>query len=112
MPIYDYRCTAGHEFEERRSYDDSLVPCRCGLDAQRQAVNHIAVIGQTSVPRDERNYRHTFSEYREAVDEVQDGYERVNQARAPSEQVKQPDYLSLAKAQAVAHGVPIRKDTL
>lgn len=112
MPIYAYRCSAGHKFEERRSYGDSIVLCGCGLDAERQAVNHVAVIGQAGVPRDERNYRHTFSEYREAVAEVQDGYERVNQARAPSEQIKEPDYFGVAKKRAVAHGAPIRKDAL
>ena len=27
MPIYDYRCEDGHEFEAKRGYEDTEIPC-------------------------------------------------------------------------------------
>jgi putative FmdB family regulatory protein len=37
MPIYEYRCERGHDFEEfQRMADDPLTACRiCGAPAQR-----------------------------------------------------------------------------
>jgi putative FmdB family regulatory protein len=37
MPIYEYRCERGHEFEEfQRMADDPLTACKiCGAPAQR-----------------------------------------------------------------------------
>jgi hypothetical protein len=83
------------------------VECACGSEANREAVNRVAIIGAVPVPRDERNYRQSFAEYREAVAEVADGYERVNRDRAPGERIREPDYYERAKAQAIAKGVPI-----
>ncbi len=111
-PLYTYRCPEGHETEMLMPLSVETAVCSCGVQAQRQSVYHFAVMGQATTPRDERSYRHGFREYQAAVAEVSDGYERLNQARAPSEQIKEPDYFGLAKARAVAHGVPIRKDTL
>ena len=110
MPIYTYSCTEGHEAELLRDMSVETVSCSCGARASRGSVNRIAVIGQVSTPRDERKYRHTYGEYREAVAEVNDSYERVNQSRAPSEQVKEPNYMDIAKSKAVSHGASILKD--
>ena len=86
--------------------------CSCGVQAQRQSVYHVAVVGQAATPRDERNYRHSFAQYNEAIQEVSDGYDRVNNDRPPSERIRPPDYYAIARDQAVAHGAPIRKDAL
>ena len=111
-PLYTYRCPEGHETEMLMPFSVETTVCSCGVQAQRQSVYHFAVVGQAAVPRDERSYRQSFGEYQDAVAEVSDGYERMNRDRAPSEQIKEPDYSGLAKARAVAHGVPIRNDTL
>lgn len=108
MPIYRYTCPSGHEAELLRPMDVGAVPCACGASASRRAVNRVAYIGRAPVPRDERSYRQSYGEYREAVAEVADHYERVNGERAPAEQVREPDYYDLAKAQAVAKGAVIR----
>ena len=108
MPIYSYRCGQGHETELLRPFEVAEVLCGCGDQAIRSSVNRLSVIGQVPVPRDERSYRKSYGEYREAAAEVADGYERVNRDRAPSEQVKGTDYYSLAKAQAIAKGAPIK----
>lgn len=41
MPRYDYKCPAGHLFEQEAGYDDSKFPCQkkgCDLLAKREAV--------------------------------------------------------------------------
>lgn len=84
--------------------------CSCGLLANRSSVNHLTVIGTATVPRDERNYRQSYGEYREAVVEVADQHQRVNDSRSPGEWVQSPDYYALAKAQSRARGVKIQDD--
>ena len=84
------------------------VSCSCGAEAKRQAVNHISHIGRAVVPSDQRAYRQSFSEYREAVDEVADSYSRVNNDRAPSERVLETDYYKAAKRKAQSQGAAIR----
>ena len=108
MPLFRYACPSGHEVELLRHRSVDAVPCACGAEAQRCAVNHVAVIGRATVPRDHRNYRQSYGEYREAVAEVADGYKQVNDSRGPREQVQSPDYYGLAKAQATAKGFPVR----
>ncbi len=82
-------------------------PCFCGSVADRLAVNRMVVIGTATVPRDERNYRQSYGEYREAVAEVADHYQRVNGERAPGEQVRGPNYYNIARAQARATGAKV-----
>ena len=108
MPFYSYRCPQGHDQELLRPREVVSVPCPCGEDGIRQAVNRLAVIGKAVIPRDQRSYRQTFSEYNEALAEVADSYARVNDSRPPEDHVQQPDYFGLATKQAVDKGVPIR----
>ena len=107
MPLYRYRCSNGHEAELLRPMRVSGVVCHCGDVGLRQAVNPLAVIGKAGVPRDQRSYRKSYGEYREAVAEVADHYERVNGERAPRDHVQEPDYYGLAERQAIAKGAPI-----
>ncbi len=108
MPLFRYVCPNGHEVEALQHRSVDTVPCECGASALRQAVNQVTVIGRATVPQNERNYRKSFGEYREAVAEVADCYQRVNDERAPEERVQRPDYYGLARAQAIAQGAPIR----
>lgn len=105
MPLYRYLCPHGHEAELVRPMGARAVECSCGAEAQRQSVYRLAVIGNAAVPRDERNYRHEYSEYSEAMAEVSDFY---NTKRANGDPVREPDYYSLARQQAAAQGVAVR----
>ena len=105
MPIYRYRCPQGHESERLRPFDVSETSCPCGQTAERQAVYRMSMIGNTEIPRDERNYRQSFSEYQDALHDVVHKYERAYDNHDP---VREPDYYALAKTQAIAKGAPIR----
>lgn len=107
MPIYRYCCPQGHEADKLRPMDVATAVCSCGLSAKRSPVNHLTVIGTALIPRDERNYRQSYGEYREAVMEVADHYERVNDSRPPREHIQPLDHYALAKAQAKAKGAMI-----
>ena len=103
--MFAYRCPQGHETDELRHHDVVSIPCLCGAEALRQAVNQFAVIGQASVPRDERNYRKSYSEYREALADVVYDNEKVQKN---GQRVIEPDYYDAARAQAKAKGANIR----
>lgn len=105
MPLFTFVCPAGHTAELLRHRDVVLVACPCGLAGERQAVNRVSLIGQATVPRDERSYRHEFREFAEASAEVGDFYGRKT---ADGDPVNVPDYYALARAQAIAAGAPIR----
>lgn len=47
MPLYDYRCDAGHVTEAMRTYDerDLPQPCACGLDGMRVWLKAARVVG-------------------------------------------------------------------
>ncbi len=49
MPLYDFACKRGHITEERRGYNDSVIPCpSCGKRAQRVPVYvEQFIIGET-----------------------------------------------------------------
>ena len=105
MPLYGFRCDQGHETELLCAIGaEVIVVCSCGGLAHRYAVNRLAVIGQATVPRDERNYRKTYGEYREAVAEVADHYER---RRSNGERVQEPNYYGMARQQAIAKGAKL-----
>ena len=108
MPLYGYRCSNGHEIELIRPMGVDAISCPCGVESERQAVNRVAHIGRAIVPQDQKTYRQSFSEYREAVDEVADSYSRVNNDRAPSEKVLETDYYKAAKRKAQSQGAAIR----
>lgn len=38
MPVYDFRCEAGHFFDRRASYEETVTRCQCGAPARRQSV--------------------------------------------------------------------------
>lgn len=108
MPLYQYRCSQGHEEELIRQMGVDTVPCPCGLSSKRRTVNQVAHIGRAAVPQDQRNYRQSFSEYREAVAEVSDGYSRINNDRAPNEKVLEPNLFEFAKSKAQSQGAAIK----
>ena len=107
MPLFRYSCPNGHEIEAIRHRSVGTILCECGASAPRQEVNHVAILGRASVPRDQRSYRKSYGEYREAVVEVADHYERVNKDREVEERVRKPDYYGIAKAQAEKKGAQI-----
>ena len=108
MPLYGYQCPQGHEVELIRPIGVDTALCPCGEESKRRTIYRVAHIGRAVVPRDQQTYRQSFGEYREAVAEVEDGYSRINNERAPHEQVSTPNYFELAKSKAQAQGAAIR----
>jgi len=108
MPLYGYQCPKGHEVELIRPIGVDTASCPCGAESKRQTVNRVAHIGRAAIPRDQQSYRESFSEYQEAVAEVSDSYGRVNNERAPNEQVSEPNYFGLAKSKAQSQGAAIK----
>ena len=108
MPLYGYQCPQGHEVELIRPIGVDTVLCPCGDESKRQTVNRVSHIGRAAIPRDQKTYRQSFSEYREAVAEVSDSYSRINNERAPHEQALKPNYFQLAKSKARSQGAAIR----
>lgn len=49
MPLYDFRCSAGHVTELRVEYGVEVVACACGQSAERERVFRIA--GQMGRPQ-------------------------------------------------------------
>lgn len=43
MPIYSFICKCGEAAEARVGYGVKTMPCPCGRDAERSAVNQIAI---------------------------------------------------------------------
>jgi len=64
VPLYNYRCAAGHEAELLRRRDVDAVACPCGLRAGRLSVYRIHRAGAP-----EPRYR--VSDYLEAAGELQ-----------------------------------------
>lgn len=97
MPRYEYRCACGLSFEETAGYDDDRVLCgRCGRYAQREGVYASQFIScetgpkgglKNEPPREEKSYRREFAEFREASQEVDYAYSRVDDPK-----VKAPNY--------------------
>lgn len=94
MPLYTYTCPDSHATERLAPRTCEVIHCACGKPAARQSVNHIAFTGFARTPRDQRNYRQSFSEYQEALEDVS-----YHQHDEPS-----PDYMAIAKAR-VANGL-------
>ncbi len=97
MPMYEYRCREGHVTELLRPRTVEVVACACGAPAGRAQVYPFAVSGFTPIPRDEKNYRQDFREFTEARAEAGDYYGRL---RANGDPVNEPDYATIARAQA------------
>lgn len=101
MPFYTYRCPAGHVREALRSRNDEIIVCPCGEASRRDEVNRIGVTGFAVVPHDQRSYRKSFSQYKEAFDQVDYDYGR---AEANGDPIQYPDLFGAAKQQAQKMG--------
>lgn len=91
MPLYDYRCAAGHVTERRAGYHQSSVECPgCGGEAVRAEVNRVGVNGFAIPPMRERPL--AVSQGLEALDEMQSSARKAG--------VAAPDVWGAAQAQA------------
>jgi hypothetical protein len=90
MPLYEYRCQAGHVTELLRPASVSSQRCSCGLDSQRRSVYRTAQIGgeQTLPGRD-------FLEASEMIADQHQSFERREGVEAPP-----PPLYRMAKAKA------------
>ena len=91
MPMYDFRCTAGHNTERRTDYNQSAIECPgCGVEARRVPVYHIGVSGFAIPPMRSRPVG--ISEFAEAQGEMVHTANRIG--------VPAPDVMAIAKQQA------------
>lgn len=121
MPLYDYVCAEGHEREARRGYDDEVIVCPesgCGELAVRSAIyesQHVITetgaksFRRADVPRDERYLKPQYDLYREAAQEVDYSYGKIE--ASTGREVKTNFFKEgLARARALkAKGVTVKE---
>ena len=107
MPLYQYQCNRAHVTEQRASLDTESIRCGCGNRALRVQVYRDQYMHaetgpkggrKNEPPRDEKSYREQFKEYREATQEMDYAYSRVDDPT-----VKPPNYFKegLKKAKKI-----------
>lgn len=99
MPLYDYRCPAGHETEALRPAGTAEIGCPCGAAARRVGAYRVAVLG-AEVLRSDADTRQKFRRYHEAAEEL--NYRAVRRERATGRPTKTPDLWGHAKRRAAA----------
>ena len=113
MPRYDYECDRDHVTEAVAGYDDRFIACpRCGLPATRRQVYRDQYMSaetgpkggrKNDVPRDEKDLRKPYREFREASQEVEYAYSKTDDPR-----VKAPDLYKEGIKKAKRRGVKVR----
>ena len=112
MPRYDFECDRRHITEAVAGYDDIFITCRCGLPSRRSSVYREQFIScdtgpkgglKVEPPRDEKDLRKPFSEFREASQEVEYAYSRVDDPK-----VKAPDLSKEGIKKARKRGAKVR----
>ena len=96
MPLYIYRCPAGHETELLRSRQTELVACACGEAASRQAVYPVGVSGFARTPVDQRVIK--MGAYNEASAELD--YQHRRRTNVDGSLRPSPPLWQTAKAEA------------
>jgi putative FmdB family regulatory protein len=96
MPLYDFRCPIGHWSELVRTIDTESVCCpECGEPAIRQHGAH-----RVSHQEPEADTRGMFRRYREATQEMDHAYSKVE--ASTGQPVQAPDLWGIAKQRAKA----------
>ena len=121
MPLYDFVCAEGHEREARRGYEEGVIICPepgCGEIAVRSPIYESQYLvtetgakqhRRADVPRDERYLKPKDDLFREAAQEVDYGYSRV-EASTGREVRTRFFQQGLARARALrANGVTARE---
>ena len=113
MPRYDYPCRCGLLFEAIAGFDDDEMICgRCGQPAKRASVYREQYIScetgpkgglKGEPPRDEKDLRKPFAEFREASQEIDHAYSRVDDPN-----VKAPNYYKEGIKKARERGAKVR----
>ena len=112
MPRYDFECDRRHITEAVAGYDTRFITCRCGLPATRSAVYREQYIScetgpkgglKVEAPRDEKDLRKPFAEFREASQEVEHAYSRTDDPN-----VKAPNYYKEGLKKAKRQGAKVR----
>ena len=112
MPRYDYQCDRDHVTEAVGGFDSVFITCNCGLPAMRVAVYRDQFIHaetgpkggrKNDVPRDEKDLRKPYREFREASQEVEYAYSKTDDPN-----VKAPDLYKAGVQKAKKRGVKVR----
>lgn len=111
MPLYQFD-DGLHVTERRESMDVEFITCGCGRIATRVQVYRDQYMScetgpkggtKSEPPRDEKNYRRQYGEYREASSEMDYAYSRVDDPK-----VKAPNYYKRGVAEAKKQGAKVR----
>lgn len=105
MPIFTFRCPAGHTAEKLvRDRETSVIPCECGLNAGRDAVYSMAFSGFAATPVGQQDMREDFRRFREASEGLEYKHERLEDSR--QQRLAPPPLYKAAhrKAESLAKG--------
>ena len=112
MPKYQYLCpNCGDSFERYATYDDAYMACDCGRLAKRAEVYREQYIScetgprggqKVEPPRDEKDLRKPYAEFREASAEMDYLYSRNDDPK-----VKAPSYYKEGLKKARKKGAKI-----
>ena len=112
MPLYDYACACGRVTESREGIGTEAIPCPCGRIAARVQVYRDQYMQaetgpkggtRSEPPRDEKDLRKPYAEYREASQEIDYAYSRVDDPK-----VKPPNYYKEGIKQAKKRNPKVR----
>lgn len=79
MPIYTFRCPAGHQHDARVPVGTARRACVCGQPAQAQALYVVGVSGFARTPPSERSYEQPFRAFQEATAGMEDRHQRAEE---------------------------------
>ena len=97
MPLYLYRCEAGHETERLvKGRNEDAIWCACGQSAQRQSVYTVGISGFSRAPIDQRQIK--IGAYKEASAELE--YKHSRQTNVDGSERPTPPLWQTAKREA------------
>jgi hypothetical protein len=99
MPVYNFICKCGEVVEARVGYGVDAMPCPCGQEAKRSAVNRVALGTK------EKKYR--VSDFQEASAELD--YTATQIEQREGRPVKMPSPYKAGLRQAEKMGAKIRR---
>ena len=98
MPLYIYRCAAGHATEVRQRSDVRVIECGCGMVAERQTFYATQIGGRARTPVGERKI--SVRAFTEASEQV--AYQHEQAVESAQREVPGPQLWKAAKARAAA----------
>lgn len=100
MPLYRYRCPAGHETELLRSRTAETVSCSCGEAAERLSVYRVSFSGFAETPVGQADLYRDYKRYDEAAQQLE--YQKARAEDAMQQKLPDPPLARTGEAKAKA----------